>query len=357
MKPLNANSLRNALAPQAASSHPEPDLLNAFAEGLLPADERRRVLNHLSGCEECRAVVALASDAAPVEAVGVAWVRSRRPIFRIAIPAFAAAAALVATVLVLHHAPRDAQQNASVALQAPAPPATSPSDVAISASPTASIAADKKSQPAAPAARARIAAPLAPPSAAQPAPAAAQPAPAAPAPAPLTTAQAEIAPAPSQQTIDAHAEIPAPLASGGTRLHGAGSVANAPSSAFANNTTTRALAKAAATPMARPHWRISRQGQAERAFGDGPWQAVLPADAPPMRVLATAGADVWIGGDNAQLYHSSDEGQTWIRTALPEKNGAVHSIAHIQIDSPIEITVRAADGTSWTTSNGGASWK
>jgi hypothetical protein len=132
---------------------------------------------------------------------------------------------------------------------------------------------------------------------------------------------------------------------------------NEASSAFANTVTTQALAKASATPLARPHWRINRQGQPERAFGSGRWQTVLPSNAPPMRILATAGADVWIGGDDAQLYHSSDGGQTWLRIALPEKNGAAHSIAHIQIDSPAEITIHAADGATWTTSNGGASWK
>jgi hypothetical protein len=45
------------------------------------------------------------------------------------------------------------------------------------------------------------------------------------------------------------------------------------------------------------------------------------------------------------------------RVALPEKNGAVRNLAHIQIDSPSDIVIRAEDGTTWTTSNGGASWK
>jgi photosystem II stability/assembly factor-like uncharacterized protein len=137
-----------------------------------------------------------------------------------------------------------------------------------------------------------------------------------------------------------------------------GALGAAPASAaFANNATTHALAKASTTALARPHWRINRQGQPERAFGSGPWQSVLPADAPPMRVLATAGADVWTGGDDAQVYHSPDGGQTWSRIALPEKNGMGHSIAHIQIDSPTNITIRASDGATWTTSNSGASWK
>jgi hypothetical protein len=42
---------------------------------------------------------------------------------------------------------------------------------------------------------------------------------------------------------------------------------------------------------------------------------------------------------------------------LPERNGPDHSIAHIRFDSAQEITIDAADGTSWATTDGGDSWK
>jgi len=43
-----------------AATHPDADLLTAFAEQSLPADERATVLEHLARCGECRDVVGLA---------------------------------------------------------------------------------------------------------------------------------------------------------------------------------------------------------------------------------------------------------------------------------------------------------
>src|SRR5260370_42698501 len=46
--------------------HPDADVLTAFGERLLPESERARVLDHLSGCGECRKVIALALPASEV---------------------------------------------------------------------------------------------------------------------------------------------------------------------------------------------------------------------------------------------------------------------------------------------------
>lgn len=61
--------LRAAELARAASgpSHPDADLLTAFAEQTLLPGERQRVLEHLAACEDCRemAVLALPAEAAP----------------------------------------------------------------------------------------------------------------------------------------------------------------------------------------------------------------------------------------------------------------------------------------------------
>ena len=44
-----------------ATEHPEANLLSAFSENLLRADERDQVLQHLATCAACRQVVALAA--------------------------------------------------------------------------------------------------------------------------------------------------------------------------------------------------------------------------------------------------------------------------------------------------------
>ncbi len=61
----------------AAASHPDPDVLTAFAERALTEVERGRVLEHLSRCGECREVVALALPAS--EAIESTLRASRRP--------------------------------------------------------------------------------------------------------------------------------------------------------------------------------------------------------------------------------------------------------------------------------------
>src|SRR6202041_3329046 len=43
--------------------HPDAESLTAFAEQMLPADEREEILAHMSGCSRCREIVFLAQQA------------------------------------------------------------------------------------------------------------------------------------------------------------------------------------------------------------------------------------------------------------------------------------------------------
>ena len=53
--------VRQRLAASSGASHPDADLLTAFAERQLAGPERERVLTHLGTCAACREVVALAA--------------------------------------------------------------------------------------------------------------------------------------------------------------------------------------------------------------------------------------------------------------------------------------------------------
>jgi photosystem II stability/assembly factor-like uncharacterized protein len=121
--------------------------------------------------------------------------------------------------------------------------------------------------------------------------------------------------------------------------------------------TTHALASAPANSIARPHWRINENGEPERAFGDGAWQPVLPNGSAKMQTLAVFGGEVWVGGENSQVFRSLDNGTSWRVVALPEKDGTEHTIAHIRFNTALKITIEASDGTTWTTADGGATWK
>jgi hypothetical protein len=79
------------------SEHLHPDSLSAFAEGVLPEQERLACLAHLAECSHCREIVYLAQEPAPVPVAKApvrAWTRWFAPI-----PALSAATVLGALVL------------------------------------------------------------------------------------------------------------------------------------------------------------------------------------------------------------------------------------------------------------------
>ena len=60
-----------------AGSHPDADLLTAFAEQCLLGSERARVMDHLATCGDCRDVVALALPAPEIAVSPVSVIRAR----------------------------------------------------------------------------------------------------------------------------------------------------------------------------------------------------------------------------------------------------------------------------------------
>ena len=135
----------------AADSHPDADLLTAFAEQSLAGDERARVTEHLTRCGDCRDVVAIALPATEIETetartetarkivalpvsvstAGMGWLRW--PTLRWG--ALAAAILVVASLGVLEYShrsensvasnrPQDAVVASSGSRQAPPPQAT-----------------------------------------------------------------------------------------------------------------------------------------------------------------------------------------------------------------------------------------
>jgi hypothetical protein len=109
--------------------------------------------------------------------------------------------------------------------------------------------------------------------------------------------------------------------------------------------------------MPRPHWRIDDNGRLQRSFGDARWQAVLATEASRFRVVSVIGAEVWAGGDNSRLYHSIDNGTSWTAVRLPVKDKSQHSITSIHFQTPQSGIISSEDGTTWTTGDGGKSWK
>jgi hypothetical protein len=276
MKQAESNPLQRELArSQVAGSHPEFDMLTAFAEGRLLRAERQEVFAHLASCADCRELLSIASGARDQSEAGskpYLVARPMRPPSRTWLPWLSVAASIlvVCSVGLLYKQRLDTKNHATVASK---------------------NAAESNS----------------------------------------AGTQHSIVPQQSSTHPGAAAQTSSAFAAAGSE-----------------GATTGG--------SARPHWRINDMGQVERSLGNGLWEAILPLEKSKMRVVSVFNADVWVGGERSRLFHSADSGTTWKILTLPEKGGSEHVIAHVRFQTSLLGTVQAADGTSWATADGGATW-
>jgi photosystem II stability/assembly factor-like uncharacterized protein len=108
---------------------------------------------------------------------------------------------------------------------------------------------------------------------------------------------------------------------------------------------------------ARAHWCVDSGGHLQRSFGQGAWQTVLAGEPLRFHVVALVGSDVWAGGENLMLYHSSDDGDHWMPVALPPKSSSSQTIVRIHFDDAQSGRIEAEGGTVWSTADGGLTWK
>jgi hypothetical protein len=347
MNQSESNPLRQELARSAqAGRHPDANLLTAFTEGALLERERQDVFAHLATCADCRELLSMASGTAanPVATTKPFLLpRPKYPQLRTGLAWASVAAGILAVCSagLIYKQQLELKQRATIlAENAPPPPSATIQE------PKSSPAAKSKSliSPAATRAPARLKAPV--PSkeatveatAGQSAPAAQKESEASLQNSPVQTVA--VAPVIAESSI---VQPPAP---------------EQMSPAFANTMTARALSHASMTGVStRPHWRIDSMGKAERSFGNGAWQPVLPNEDAKMLVVSVFDSQVWVGGENTRLYHSADNGNNWTLVPLPLKNGLDHGIVHIRFQTQATGVVEASDGTSWITTDGGVSWQ
>ena len=364
MKESEFNPLQRDLArgPQAGP-HPDSDLLTAFAEGGLLKGERRQVMAHLASCTYCREVLSAAAGAMSDSEAGLQPTLLRRAEgrpFGVWLPwaAVAAGAMIIISTVLLVRQSAVFQQPPTVAKVEPPPLA--------------------EREPSAPEAER-----LAPPS---PSKTKSAPSYAAKTVAPanaVTSQQAEFsqglgamdalreAPVKSEASAQQDQLVKREEASQTESSTVAGAAADkvmanaaprgviAPAAAgqsFSNSKALGGYSRATMQAEAHPLWRIDDKGQAQRSFGEGTWQPVLPNESSRMFVVSVIRGEVWVGGENSRLYRSRDNGATWSAVALPEKNGQAHTITRIRFESPKQGAVEADDGTRWTTADGGITW-
>jgi hypothetical protein len=321
MMQFESNPLQRELArSQQAGLHPDSDLLTAFVEGTLLERERQDVYAHLATCAYCRELLSAATGASSSPVHGLKpflWRQSAHPPLRAWLPwaSIAAGILLICSAELVHRQRLEVKRQITVAEESvPGPPATT------------------TQQP-------------------HPGPSAASES--LPGNAPTSSGPKQLkAPQPTSRNEN---ELAANVRTEGSIAQQHAS--DQPRSAFVNEATARAQSSVSVSAVSpRPHWRIDSMGQTERSLGDGVWQPVLPNERAMMRVVSVSDRDVWVGGENTRLYHSSDNGNTWNIVRLPMKNGSEHVLVHIRFQTLQAGAVEASDGTSWTTTDGGASW-
>ena len=114
---------------------------------------------------------------------------------------------------------------------------------------------------------------------------------------------------------------------------------------------------ASLAPPQPTRWEITEGGQLQRWTPGAQWTRVLADQPVSFKVVAVVGSEVWTGGSDGALFHSTDGGEHWTRVALVA-NGqpAQGNIRSIRFDTPAAGQVTTDSGETWSTSDGGKTW-
>jgi hypothetical protein len=114
-----------------------------------------------------------------------------------------------------------------------------------------------------------------------------------------------------------------------------------------------------ASARAETRWMLTPAGALQRSEDGGKsWEmAGIPGQG-SFQALAAAGPEVWLGGADGVLYHSSDAGLHWARM-IPQANGlaAAGGITRIEFRDVQNGRITTATGEIWTTSDAGKTWQ
>jgi putative zinc finger protein len=396
--------------------HPDADLLNAFAERRLAGQERESVTAHLAVCPDCREVVSLAVAAAPEGAMAEEPVREsiRWTWMRWAIPAASMAIILVAVSLRWQETSGNLEGKRQVDAYVPPPKAAEPASTAEAktsadqnpASAANKVAAVATPQPATPVAggggrgeiaqssNGRVLADRRADAAAgnittrpqnyeyRGAPRESQPGFVAGGAVPQQERDGRPAAAPPTTAIASGAAAPALIAPEKKDAKVAENVPALNALATKNKADQDKLAAASESVEASAPTKTADQELAKRrktesagglvgsldeskaaadsASGIGhayAAPAVARQMAAPKQVVAGSEANLWRGGKAGALFHSNDGGKIWKQ--VPMTSGgktAASDVTALEVNGK-NVTVKFADGFTWTSADEGITWK
>jgi hypothetical protein len=358
-------------------THPDPDLINAFAENSLAEGDRTELLQHLARCSDCREVVALSlpEQAAPglggPQPVGAAALLSW-PVLRWG--ALAACFVVVGAAVILRYESRFKSREMATA-QAPGVAKLDEKIVPPAAPPKPDNAQGSNEISGGPPGNARDAI-----SASSP-PALKKAIPNRPAP---TTTEKKLdalrlfeqprSALQSAGTVAVNAAEPAsPAPNGALAELVPGHAKEAESEAVKDNLVASAgiaakqkvsaalAANKAMLPLAAllPRWTLSSDGTLQRSLDSGKtWETIPVGSQAKFRALAANGYDIWVGGSAGALFHSPDAGQHWTQMRPIAKGELLSAdIIGVEFADPQHGKISTSAQETWTTDDGGQSWE
>jgi photosystem II stability/assembly factor-like uncharacterized protein len=110
---------------------------------------------------------------------------------------------------------------------------------------------------------------------------------------------------------------------------------------------------------ASPGTSGATRGVVQRSTDAGQtWDVVPLSERVSFRAVASNGSDVWAGGSDAALFHSSDSGAHWEQIQVAQEDAAASgAIVRIDIRGTGEIRITTSSGEDWTSSDAGHHWK
>jgi hypothetical protein len=364
--------------PQPTESHPDANLLAAFAEQSLVGRERTRVVEHIAACGDCREAVALSLPATEIANLPVFHRASR--IGWLTWPGLGWAV-LAAGILIV----------ASIGIQQYS--RRQEKTVTFNVTPSGSIQRDASPGPA------ELQPPLpqvlAPPGDAQ-----------------KVSARGSSLPAPVHEGLSViargqKATAVIPHSVGKVQSEGAGLGADGaaegqsqlaqnrpdvplPGQAFDDLNVVKAKdptpeqaasdnpsAQTSPSMFRSQRWGITTAGALQRSLDDGnTWENVDPSPGDQdelqqkskkaeaarnsslmFRAVAASGLEVWAGASDGILYHSSDGGNRWALTAVADSAVILTAdITGIQFADALHGKIATSTGQLWTTSDSGQTW-
>jgi hypothetical protein len=312
--PQMANiALRRLQQGPPSETHPDAALIAAFHEKSLSKQERTAFIDHLARCYECREIVSLSmpelSDPATKSRTGTQWLSWR-------VLRWAAAAACIVVI------------GAALNLNYQSHPKTA--EVA-RVEPVETSSLDRKLAPASPAPSAiehSATVGTTVPSHSNEAAAPQQKKPGAGTMATSTSAgqRVDVASTANETKMQSKPTemvrgLPAVVSAGSSSdeaMPGRGKETESTSAkdalgATAGTDAMPASELAGSRARVSPRWTLTSDGTLQRSLDGGiTWESVAVAPQGRWRVLAANGLDIWVGGANGALFHSSDAGQHWI---------------------------------------------